>query len=125
MMYHFPFQQEKLMAKPRMTRADRWKKRPVIQRYWAYKDRLKAIAKEIDYTVGDVLEIEFIIQIPKSYSNKKTAALAGEPHQIKPDLDNLVKAFIDCLTDDDKHIYKIKASKYWGVGGSSIYVFTN
>ena len=29
------------MAKPRMTKADTWKKRPIVLKYWAYKDSIK------------------------------------------------------------------------------------
>ena len=29
------------VAKPRMTRSDRWKKRPVVLKYWQFKDALK------------------------------------------------------------------------------------
>ena len=31
------------VAKPRMTQSDKWKKRPVVQKYWKYKDDLKLL----------------------------------------------------------------------------------
>jgi len=111
-----------VMGKPRMTRADRWKKRPVVLKYWRYKDKLKQLAKENDYTPGHTLDIEFLIPCPKSWSYKKVAEHAGEPHQQKPDLDNLLKGFMDCLMDEDKMVHTITATKKWMVGGEGTIV---
>ena len=41
------------------------------------------------------------------------------PHHQKPDVDNLVKAFLDAAQDggmlvDDSVVYSITAKKYWG-----------
>ena len=30
------------VAKPRMTQRDKWKKRPVVDKYYAYKDEMNA-----------------------------------------------------------------------------------
>ena len=57
-----------IMGKPRMTRADRWKKRPVVERYWRYKDELIRLAKENNYKPGNTLDIEFCIPMPKGIS---------------------------------------------------------
>tara|TARA_Y100001972_G_scaffold38418_1_gene47310 strand:- start:1295 stop:1666 length:372 start_codon:yes stop_codon:yes gene_type:complete len=113
-----------VMGKPRMTRADAWKKRPVVLRYWKYKKMLEQQAKEQNYTPGDTLDIEFHIPCPKSWSSKKVAMHAGEPHQQKPDIDNLLKAFLDCLLDEDKKVHTVKATKKWMVGGEgSIFIY--
>ena len=32
---------KKGMAKPRMTKSDSWKKRPVVLKYWEYKNDIK------------------------------------------------------------------------------------
>lgn len=63
-----------VMGKPRMTRADAWKKRPVVLRYWKYKDELKRQAKIYGYTPGYELDIEFCIPCPKSWSRKSSRA---------------------------------------------------
>jgi Holliday junction resolvase RusA-like endonuclease len=44
--------------------------------------------------------------------------MEGRPHQSKPDIDNLLKGFMDALLEDDARIWEVKASKLWGVNGS-------
>ena len=62
-----------------------------------------------------MVDIEFRLQIPQSYSKKKKAELEWTPHNKKPDLDNLVKAVLDALNgvafEDDALISDINASK--------------
>ena len=59
------------VSKPRMTRADTWKKRPCVTKYWAYKDELNELVKGIDVELDDELFIEFYMPMPKSWSKKK------------------------------------------------------
>ena len=105
------------VPKPRMTKSDQWKKRPATSRYWAFKDevQLKGIS---------VLEmgthITFVMPMPKSWSKKKKAEFLGEPHQQKPDVDNLTKALLDAIYDDDAHIWDIRTTKIWGEVGRII-----
>ena len=41
-----------------------------------------------------------------------------EPHQQKPDLDNLIKALFDAVNEDDSHIWDLRGvSKVWGDDG--------
>ena len=40
-------------AKPRMTRADTWKKRPCVVKYWAYKDELRRLIEENDIKIDE------------------------------------------------------------------------
>jgi Holliday junction resolvase RusA-like endonuclease len=62
-----------------------------------------------------MVDIEFRIPIPQSYSKKKKAELEWTPQNKKPDLDNLVKAVLDALNgvafEDDSLISDINASK--------------
>ena len=56
--------------------------------------------------------------IPKSYSKKKRAELAGKPHIFRPDTDNLLKHIKDCMTmagvwTDDSIVSILIASKYY------------
>ena len=64
-----------------------------------------------------MVDIEFRIPIPQSYSKKKKAELEWTPHNKKPDLDNLVKAVLDALNgvafEDDSLISYIIASKVY------------
>ena len=39
--------------------------------------------------------------------------MLGKPHQQTPDIDNLSKAFMDCMSSEDCAVYMLAASKYW------------
>jgi Holliday junction resolvase RusA-like endonuclease len=99
------------MGAPRQTRADKWKERPVVLRYRAYKDWLNAELP--NYVLPSVLKIEFHLPLSQSWSVKKKAAHYGQYHQQKPDIDNLVKGFMDAFHTDDAHVAVIHAGKYW------------
>lgn len=104
------------VPKPRMTRSDRWKKRDCVERYWAYKDQLRSLITPGD--LPDSYHLIFILGMPASWSRKKRAAMLYQPHQAKPDKDNLEKGFLDCLFDDDAAVWDGRVSKIWGdVGG--------
>ena len=55
---------------------------------------------------------------PKSLSRKKREALVGQPHDKKPDIDNMAKAVLDALNGkaytDDKNIVRLTVDKYYG-----------
>lgn len=104
--------------KPRMTRADRWKKRPAVMKYWAFKDKLLLLCKE--KPKGEVFLI-FHVPMPKSWSQKKKDKMLGEKHQQRPDIDNYTKAFLDCLCEEDSHVWHTDCYKYWAVEGSIEY----
>lgn len=98
------------VAKPRLSRRDRWAQRPAVVRYHAFCDDLR---RKFKYNLPEVLILEFFIPMPTSWSLKKKARMAGQPHQQKPDIDNLCKAVMDALSADDSYIYILHAKKYW------------
>lgn len=103
------------VPKPRMTRSDKWKKRDCVLRYRAFCDEVRA--------AGIVLpecgaRVWFVLPMPKSWSEKKKAAMDGKPHKQAPDLDNIFKALGDALFDDDSHIHGVEMSKEWGREGA-------
>lgn len=102
-----------------MTISDKWKKRPCVVKYRQYKDKIrKALFDyEVDYST---INIEFIIEQPKSWSKKKQAQMLYEPHQQRPDIDNLLKGFMDAMLEEDSHVHTIKAKKTWGEKGKII-----
>lgn len=103
------------VPKPRMTRADTWKKRDCVVRYWEFKDQLTLLAKIKKLQIpNNHLHLIFIFAVPQSWSKKKQKEMIGKPHQDKPDIDNLTKAFFDCLVEKDQVIWDVRASKYWG-----------
>lgn len=102
------------VAKPRMTRLDKWKKRPCVMRYWAFKDEVEKLKLQLPEAGA---HIRFYISMPKSWSNKKRAEMLGKPHQEKPDLDNLLKALCDALYESDAHIHDVRVTKIWSNSG--------
>ena len=103
----------KPVGKPRMTQRDKWAKRKCVVNYFAYCDALRSYVAENAMELTPTLDITFYIEMPKSWSKKKREAMYMKPHQSKPDLDNLVKAYCDALYDDDAGVYAIQCAKYW------------
>ena len=69
------------------------------------------------YAVPVEIEFVFGIKTPASLSNKKKISLEGTPHSKKPDIDNLVKYYLDVLQpnviSDDAKVTKISSSKIY------------
>lgn len=100
------------VPKPRMTVADKWKKRPVIQNYWAFKDTIVKEALRQKFVLGEAFEIEF--GLPLTTKSKK---VLGTPHRQRPDVDNLLKAVMDCLLPEDSSVHTVYVSKRWSEKG--------
>lgn len=105
------------MGKPRMVKSDSWKRRPVVERYWAFKDQCRAHGVRLG-VYG--YHVTFIMPMPKSWSMKRKMEMNGEPHQQKPDSDNMLKAIMDAVYSDDSVVFDIRVSKYWGWKGEII-----
>lgn len=105
------------VAKPRMTQRDKWAKRPAVLRYFAFKDecRLKKVELSIE---GD--HVTFYIPMPKSWSGKKKNEHYDTPHMQKPDCDNLLKALMDAVYEDDSSVYDVRITKFWSYEGKII-----
>lgn len=103
------------VGKPRMTQRDKWKKRPCVLKYHAFKDACRAHGVTLPAD-GDIT-VAFVIPMPKGWSNPKRIKHLGKPHQQKPDIDNLVKALLDAVLKEDSHVWKISAMKVWGEVG--------
>lgn len=103
------------VAKPRMTQRDRWKLRPCVLKYHQYCDRLRTF--DISRIDWESLDVGFTIPMPQSWSEKKRARMMGTAHRQRPDLDNLLKAFMDACLPEDCKIWNIKTRKIWGIKG--------
>jgi len=108
------------IGKPRMVRSDVWKKRNRVMQYWAFKDDINIIAREKKYKVAPRLNISFILTMPESWSEKKKKLQDGKPHTQIPDIDNLEKAFFDCLCDNDSYVWAVNKTKRWGRKGQIV-----
>ena len=103
------------VAKPRMTQRDKWAKRPAVQKYWEYKDKVR----EYKITLPDNgYHIIFTLPMPMSWSDKKKSKMNGKPHQVRPDKDNLEKGLLDAIFEEDSHIWDGRVTKLWGYVGS-------
>ena len=104
-------------AKPRMVRSDKYKKRPVVLNYWAFKDRIVRQAKAKGFELGNAYKVTFIMPMPTSLSEVKKKEYDGKAHKIRPDIDNMLKAVNDCLLEEDSAVFYVVCSKKWGREG--------
>lgn len=112
------------VPKPRMTQRDKWKKRPIVMRYRAFCDVLNLVNNRLGGRLKEILEtgevrMVFFLPIPKSINQKE-----GDPHQVRPDIDNFIKAVFDAVCEDDAHIYEVKARKQYTEAQPGIYIST-
>lgn len=98
-----------------MTHSDRWNVRLPVVRYRQFADKLRLLWG--DRVVSDRLDLTFVLPMPRSWSKGKKIAMDGKPHQQKPDVDNLCKAYLDSLLDDDSRVWDVRSRKLWGVEG--------
>lgn len=103
------------MGKPRMTRSDKWKQRDCVMRYRAFKDECRYKGVELPESNAHVV---FVVPMPKSWSQKKKREMLGAPHRQKPDVDNMLKALMDALFEEDSAVWDVRATKIWGETGS-------
>lgn len=100
---------------PRMTRSDKWKKRPCVMRYFAFRDEVRLNNVSVEPYGSHII---FYMPMPKSWSKKKKSEMINTLHQQTPDIDNLLKALFDSIFKDDSHVADIRASKVWAESGS-------
>lgn len=93
-----------------MTQSDRWKQRPPVLRYRAFCDEVRLHGCAVPESGS---HITFHIPMPKSWTKKKKAMMLGQPHKQVPDVDNLLKALLDAIYDDDKAVWDVRTTKRW------------
>lgn len=110
------------VAKPRMVRSDKYKKRPVVLNYWAFKDRIVLQAKRQGFKLGKAYKVTFVMQMPQGILDSQALSerYDGTPHKVRPDLDNMLKALNDCLSEEDSDIHYVVCNKIWGKEGKII-----
>ena len=111
--------------KPRMTKADRWRKRQSVLKFFAFRYAVRQLPRETMH--NKILEMEsfeivFHVPMPKSWSKKKKGYMNGSAHQQRPDLDNYLKAWKDSVYEEDAIVWRVKASKLWTDGTGHIVV---
>ena len=132
------------IGKPRMTQADKWRRRPCVLAYRAWADKARyavraapaSIGSHVDTSSGvrpkfseaphrwtgqfvaGIYEVSWIafIAMPASWSKKKKDALRGQLQFGKPDRDNIDKAILDALFPDDRGVATGTLKKRWDDG---------
>jgi Holliday junction resolvase RusA-like endonuclease len=105
---------------PRMVRSDKWKKRPVVVKYFQWRKDFVLLCKQQGYTLQDTFIVTFVIEMPRSWSKYQKRIMDGKPHKQRPDVDNLGKSCLDAWGIEDGFVYKLNAEKYWGIKGAII-----
>src|SRR5688572_11096043 len=95
------------VPKPRMTQRDKWKRRPCVLRYRAFKDQCRVRRVKLPQPC----RVVFHMPMPASWNEMSKRGNEGQPHCSKPDLDNLLKALADAVCKDDSHLWNIRAEK--------------
>lgn len=105
------------IGKPRMTAADRWKKRACVLRYFAWSDKArKAAGDRLNGRNIEGVTIRAFFAMPESWSHSKKLQMDGAKHFQKPDFDNIQKAVADALLENDEIIADSTFSKRWTLG---------
>lgn len=100
------------VGKPRMTQQDKYVMRPAAKKYWDFKAALKAAAGPM-LDNPDIIAVTAWVPMKGSWPKSKQQAMAGKPCRLRPDCDNLVKAVMDALFDEDCCIWAGLSVKYW------------
>lgn len=112
------------LGKPRMTAADKWKRRPCVMRYREYCDAMRASMRgHAAMPAGaDVMELRVVahVAMPATWSQRKKKMMNGNHHRTKPDADNILKGVADALFADDAGIVAMSIEKFWAFEGSVI-----
>lgn len=84
-------------------------------KYKKYKRELSLLLADIQ--PGNTINIVFFFPRPKRLKSG-----LRQPHDVKPDIDNLIKGVLDCLPFDDKIIYSVVAKKYYCAAGEEPHI---
>lgn len=85
-----------------------------IERYNRYKISVSALAKAAKFVPPEQgMHVIFHMPVPKSWPKHKKISSHMKLHMIRPDLDNLIKGFLDGLLAEDNFIADLRATKRW------------
>jgi Holliday junction resolvase RusA-like endonuclease len=103
------------VGKPRQTRFTDRKNRALVK-YRAFRDQVRLRGVQIP----DSALVVFLMPMPASWSQTKKLGTLYTPHRSKPDVDNMLKALMDSVLKDDRHIWDIHPVKIWAAAGGIV-----
>jgi Holliday junction resolvase RusA-like endonuclease len=93
------------------------KPRPRVTRNVTYMPgkymKWKADIAKLRIELPDAFSVRFFFAMPKSWSKSAKTAYRYEPHQQRPDLDNVLGGLMDACLKNDSSVYEVQASKWW------------
>lgn len=103
-----------------MTRRDKWLDPPraCVARYRAWRDGARAVAAQHDIPPPEKIRaLNWVAYYapPKSWSKKRRQEVIGHLHRSRPDRDNIDKAVLDALFDEDSAIAAGCIVKRWSL----------
>jgi Holliday junction resolvase RusA-like endonuclease len=104
--------QKQMHKDPRYKAYSTWKQSIT----WLWNQALIEAGKNpADIKFSVIQSLTFHLPVPKPRNdNKKIAEYAariGNPHMMKPDIDNMIKSFMDALMKEDSHVHTIGFTK--------------
>lgn len=108
-------------GKPRMTQRDRWMKRPEVLAYRSWADTararyLQALPPGRAFAPPSSVTAVAYFGCPLAWSGRKRREMAGMPHRVKPDVDNIAKGLLDALFERDQEVHRLALKKLWDDG---------
>ncbi len=107
-------------SRPRVTRFSTY----FPKKYTQFRKDFAMILDDLDVELSEGLlyaKLDFFMQIPKSWSNKKKANKEGKYADNNVDVDNLVKACLDSCEgvfyENDNQVAMIRARKFYSIDG--------
>lgn len=119
------YDQKRVLADPEAKPGRNLNRKRQLEKYNAYKEELRWIAKKGAFEVPDgYFAIWFYVPYPKSWRPGKVKEMLYKPHQNTPDCDNMMKSFLDGLMprrnrikghkgNDDRKIHCYAPFKVW------------
>jgi Holliday junction resolvase RusA-like endonuclease len=102
------------VGKPRMTQRDKWAKREIVVNYHAWKDLVRLTMRDWPAAKDTwLVEIEARYKPPELWSQRKKRSLYGTPKRTKPDADNVAKAVMDTLWQNDEAVGDLLVRRRW------------
>jgi len=95
-------------------RKDGLNRRNRIEKYNKYKVAVLAIAKQMRFSPAEQgMHITFYLPVPKSLRTPQKIKLHMQLHRKRPDVDNMLKGFLDGLLVEDNFIGDVRVTKRW------------